>query len=103
MAVAMAALALVGSVISAIGGVASGVAANNESKFEAQQQEMQGNEDFAATQRDAEQKRKEAEGVNSRAQAVAAASGAGADDPTIVQLMTQTTGQGELNAQTSLY
>src|ERR1700749_4508237 len=99
----MAALGAVASVISAIGGIASGVAANNEAKFEAQQQEAQGKEAFASSQRDADQKRKEAEIVNSRAQALAAASGGGADDPTIVQLMTQTTGQGEYNAQADLF
>lgn len=99
----MAALGAVASVISAIGGVVSGIAANNQAKYEAAQQEAQGREEYASSQRDAEQKRKEAELVNSRAQALSAYSGAGASDPTIIQLMTQTTQQGEYNAQTALY
>lgn len=99
----MAALGIVASVISAIGGIATGIAEKKQADFQAKQQEMQGKEDFAASQRDADQKRKEAELVNSRAQALAAASGGDATDPTIVQLMTGTTQQGELNAQSSLY
>jgi hypothetical protein len=99
----MAALGVVASVISAVGGIASGIAQNNAAQFEAQQQEAQGKEDFAASQRQAEQQRKEAQLVQSRQQALAAASGAGAQDPTIVRLMSQTAGQGELNAQSSLY
>ena len=99
----MAALGAVASVISAIGGVVSGIAANNQAEYEAQQQEMQGKEEFASSQRDAQQQRKEAEIVNSRAQALAAYSGAGASDLTIIKLMTETAGQGEYNAQTSIY
>lgn len=99
----MAAIGAVASVISAIGGVVSGVAANNQAQFEAQQQEMQGKEELAASQRQADQQRQEAKMVQSRQQALAAASGGGATDPTIVRLMTQTAQQGELNAQTSLF
>jgi hypothetical protein len=99
----MSGLELVAAAIGAAGSVASGIAANNEAKFQAKQQEMQGNEEFAASQRDADQKRQEAQLVNSRAQALAAYSGAGAADPTIIKLMTGTTQQGEMNAQTSLY
>jgi hypothetical protein len=99
----LAALALVSAAIGAVGSIASGVAQKNAADYQAKQQEMQGNEDFAASQRDAEAKRRESKIVQSRQQALAAASGAGATDPTIVRLMTQTAGQGEYNAQTALY
>lgn len=99
----MAALAAVAGVISAVGGIAQGASANSAAQFEAQQQEMQGKEAFAASQRDAEAARREAGLVQSRQQALAAASGGGADDPTIVRLMTDTAQQGELNAQGATY
>lgn len=99
----MAALALVSSAISAIGSVMGGVAANNQAQYQADQQEAAGKEELAASQRQAEQQRKEGALVQSRQQALAAASGAGATDPTIVQLMTDTAGAAELNAQSSLF
>lgn len=99
----MAELAVVASVISAVGGVASGVAANNAAQFEAQQQEMAGKEAFASSQREAEAAKREAAIVQSRQQALAAASGGAADDPTIVRLMSDTAKEGEMNAQSYLY
>ncbi|MFA7308414.1 MAG: hypothetical protein WC026_17285, partial [Hyphomicrobium sp.] len=69
------------------------------------QLEEKGKEELAASQRDAIQKRREGALINSRQQALAAASGAGAgsDAPTIVKLMTDTAGQAEYNAQVDLY
>jgi hypothetical protein len=96
-------LELVAAAIGAAGSIASGIAQKNAADYQAEQQEAQGKEEFAASQRDADAKRREARIVQSRQQAVAAASGAGAGDPTIIRLMTQTAGQGEYNAQTALY
>ena len=91
--------------LSAAGTVASGVAANNNAKYEAQQMDMRAKEEVASSQRDAIAKRREGDLINSRAQALAAASGggAGSDAPTIIKLMSQTTGESEYNAQTSMY
>lgn len=101
----MASLALIGSFVSAFGTVASGVAANRAAQQDALNMDAQGKEEFAASQREAAAKRREGDLVNSRAQALAAASGAGAgtDAPTIVKLMSQTAGESEFNAQTALY
>lgn len=99
----MSGLELVAAAIGAAGSVATGIAQKNAADYQAEQQEQAGKEAFAASQRDADQKRREATLVQSRQQALAAASGGGASDPTIVRLMTQTAGQGELNAQTELY
>jgi hypothetical protein len=96
-------ISLVSTALSAVGTVAGGVAAKNQADFQAEQQEMAGKEEFAASQREANEKRKEATYVQSRQQALAAASGGGAADPTIVRLMTQTAQQGEMNAQTARY
>ena len=101
----MAALPLIGAAISGIGTILGGVAANNAAQQEAMQLEEKGKEELAASQRDANQKRREGALINSRQQALAAASGAGAgsDAPTIVKLMTDTAGQAEYNAQVDLY
>jgi len=101
----MAALPLIGALISGIGTIAGGIAANNAAQSEAMQLEEKGKEELAASQRDAEVKRREGALINSRQQALAAASGAGAgsDAPTIVKLMTDTAGQAEYNAQVDLY
>lgn len=101
----MSGLELIGALVSVAGTVAGGVAENNAAKFEAQQMDMKAKEETAAAQRDALAKRQEGVIVNSRAQALAAASGAGAgvDAPTIVKLMSQTAGQADYNAQASMY
>lgn len=99
----MAELAVIGSIVQAVGTFAGGVAANNAAQEEARQLEERGQEEFAASQREAMARREEGRLVNSRAQALAASSGAGADAPTIVRLMSDTAGQAELNAQTDLY
>lgn len=101
----MAALPLIGAAISGIGTILGGVAANNAAQSEALQLEEKGKEELAASQRDADQKRREGALISSRQQALAASSGAGAgaDAPTIVKLMTDTAGQAEYNAQVDLY
>lgn len=99
----MAEIALIGSLISAAGSVVGGINANNAAQAEAAQLEMQGKEEFAAEQRDAMAKRREGRLINSRIQSLAAASGAGADSPTIVRLMAGTAQEAEYNAGTAMY
>jgi hypothetical protein len=98
-------IGLLGTAISGVGTVAAGAAQKNAADFEAQQMEMKAKEETAAAQRDALAKRKEGAIVNSRAQALAAASGGGAgtDAPTIVKLMSDTSGTSDYNAQTAMY
>jgi hypothetical protein len=94
-----------GTAASAIGTIGAGTAAKNAAEYEAKQMEIKGAEERAAAQRDAQQKRREGQLVQSRQQALAAASGAGAgfDAPTIVKMMTDTAGESEYNAQTAMY
>lgn len=99
----MAELAVIGSIIGAAGKVIGGINANNAAQAEAAQLEMQGKEEFAAGQRDALAKRREGQLLNSRVQSLAAASGAGADSPTIVRLMAGTSSEAEYNAGTAMY
>lgn len=99
----MSGLELIGGLVSAAGTIASGIAANNQAKSEALAMEAQGREEFAASQREAEQKKREGRIAMSRQQAVAAASGGGADDASIIKLMTRTAGESDFNARTVMY
>lgn len=99
------ALQTAGTFLSGAATVGTGIAANNAARFEAQQLDRKAKEEFAASQREAAAKRREGALLNSRAQAVAAASGAGAgeDAPTIVKIMSDIAGESEYNAQAELY
>jgi len=104
----MSGLELIGALAAGISGggtIASGVAADRAARQDALNMEAAGKEEVAAAQRDAQAKRREGQLINSRAQALAAASGAGAgvDAPTIVKLMTQTSGEAEYNAQSAMF
>lgn len=94
---------VVGGFVQAEGIKQQGKAEKAAAYDEALQLEAKGKEDFAASQRDMLAKRKEGELVNSRIQALAAASGGGADDPTIVKLMTGVAEESEYNAQSAIY
>ncbi|TGV15831.1 hypothetical protein EN816_00845 [Mesorhizobium sp. M8A.F.Ca.ET.173.01.1.1] len=98
-------IGLLGTAVSTAGTIAAGQAQKSAADFEAQQMDMKAREETAAAQRDALAKRREGAILNSRAQALAAASGAGAgtDAPTIVKLMGQTAGTSEYNAQSAMY
>lgn len=104
-AVGSAATSVIGGAVQAQGYNQAADAAEEDAEFEAQQLERSGKEEFAASQREAFAARRESRLAQSRAQAVAAASGggAGADAPTIVQIMGGLARQGELNAQSALY
>lgn len=82
---------------------AQGEAQRQVAEFEAAQRERIAGQERAAAQREAIIKRKEADLVASRGQAVAAASGAGALDPTIVDLLGDIEGEGEYRAALALY
>ncbi|RWN26523.1 MAG: hypothetical protein EOR97_28175 [Mesorhizobium sp.] len=98
-------ISMMGTALSAVGTVAGGVAAKNDADFQAQQYEMKAKEEVAASQREAIAKKREGDLVNSRSQALAAASGAGAgmDAPTIVKLMAGTAAQAQYNADSAMY
>lgn len=98
-------IGLIGTGLSAAGTIAAGKAEQENQEFVARQEQDKAKEEFAASQREAQQARREARIAQSRQQALAAASGggAGADAPTIVRLMSDTAGQGELNAGSAIY
>lgn len=72
-------------------------------RYKADQETRKANEDQAASQRQAITNSKKADTLLSRQQALAASSGAGPSDPTVLNLMGDVAGQGEYNALSALY
>lgn len=93
----------IGSAVSAIGAIATGSAQSAALKAQAAAEERQASEERAASQREAIVRAREARLLMSRQQAVAAASGGGATDPTVLQIMGDTAAQGDFNTQSALY
>jgi hypothetical protein len=71
----------------------------------ATQEESQGNDELAAAQREALDRKWQAKLVQSRQQAIAAASGAGAgaDAPSIVTIMAKTAERAQYGVESSMY
>lgn len=70
---------------------------------QAAQLDINAGQQVASAQRAAEDERYQASLLKSRALALAAASGGGASDPTIVNLMAKLSGRGEYNSETAMY
>lgn len=72
-------------------------------KSEAKQLEAKAGRTRASSQREAIEQRRQADLLNSRTLALAAASGAGVDDPTVLNIMADIAGEGAYRFMTSLY
>lgn len=72
-------------------------------QYKARETERVAQESRAAAQRKSHQQRRQTEYTQSRLQAGAAASGAGADDPTIIKLSSDIAGEGEYSALSELF
>lgn len=100
----LAAIAMIGgTLLSASGQSQAGREEQKRLGFEASQLEQGAGQDRAASQRRAIEERRQARLVQSRAQAVAAASGAGALDADVVRNIADIEGEGEYRALTALY
>lgn len=94
---------ILSTVVSAAGSIMSGNAANKAAKFEAAQMTQQAGQERAASQRQAIEQRRQAGLANSRVTAVAAASGAGATDASVLDIQGDNAATGEYNALSALY
>lgn len=92
-----------GSLLKAYGQVRQGRAAKKAAYFEAKQMERQAFAAEAEGQAQAAIDRREGRYAVSRARAVAAGSGAGVSDPTVVNLMADLEAESEYNALSALY
>jgi hypothetical protein len=99
--------AIIGGVLSAgmsaISTIAGGAAQNKQAKYQARVLQQQADQEKASANREAQKKRSETEFLMSRQQALAAASGGGASDPTILDLMGDTAAEGEVQAKEVQY
>lgn len=103
-------LQLAGTGIGAAGDLARGNATmlaaqrkSQASEFEAEQLDQQAGQEVAASQRGAADEALKTALINSAALARAAASGAGASDPTVVAIMAKTAGMGSYRQNLALY
>lgn len=96
-------LAVAGAALSAGGSIISANSEAKELRREAVQLETNAGLERASSQRRAMEERRQAGLAASRGLAVAAASGGGVDDPTIVNLLAGIEGEGEYRALTALY
>jgi hypothetical protein len=97
------AAATIGTGLSAAGTIYGGIQQNRAAEFEAKQMKARGDEEFAAGQAEANKMRREKELAQSRVRAVAAASGGGAGDPSITNIMEGIEEQGTYNELVAMY
>lgn len=96
-------LAIGGKLVEGVGSIVSGNSQAKQLKSEAKQLERNAGLERATSQRQSIEERRQAELASSRALALAAASGGGADDPTVVNTIADIEGEGEYRALTALY
>lgn len=94
---------LLGTGVSAAGQIAAGQNAQAMANAEAAELKRRAAEERAAAQREAMEKRKKANLLLSRSQAVSAASGAGATDPTVLAVEGGIAKEGEYQADVENY
>lgn len=93
----------VGTVMTVIGKIQEGNSAQKAATYEAAQMNYNAGQERASSQRSAEEQRRQKDYAESRFRAVAASSGGGAADPTIVKGMGNLEQEGEYRANTALF
>lgn len=95
--------AIGGSLLSAFGSLEQGKQMFAASRYQAGQLRQNAGQAEAAGQRDAIAQLRTSDLLQSRALAVAGASGAGAVDPTVLRLIAGLAGEGQLNASMAMF
>jgi hypothetical protein len=90
-------------IIAAAGTLLQGASAKQQGDAEGAQLDYVAGQTRAASQREAIERRRSSRYAQSRAQALAASSGAGASDPTVVNLIADLAGEGEYGALAAMY
>lgn len=98
-----AAIAAIGTVLSSRSQKKQGEQAQDAANFEADQLEESSGQQIASAQRTAIEDRHQGALAQSRALAVAAASGGGASDPTVVNIISKLAGEGAYRGMVDLY
>jgi hypothetical protein len=97
------ALAVAGTALSAGGTIIGSQAEGRELNLQATQLDAQAGRERATSQRQAMEERRQARLASSRGLALAAASGGGTDDPSVVNALASIEGEGEYRAMSALY
>lgn len=97
------ALMAAGTAVSAAGTIGGANAEAKELRTEAGQLDQQAGQDRASSQRTGAEQKRQAKLLQSRALAVAGASGGGVNDPTVVNILANLEGEGEYRMLTALY
>ena len=97
------ALPIMGGLFSGFGELQAGKAAEHSANFQAEQLRRNADATEAASQRAAIGEKRKSEFIQSRALAVAGASGAGVLDPTVLNMVSGIAGEGALAVETELY
>lgn len=92
-----------GTILSGIGAIQSLTGGNAQAKAINAAANVTAGQERAKSQRVAEQQRKQAAIVGSRARAVAGASGGGVTDPTVTGILSEIEGEGEYRALSAMY
>lgn len=103
MSLAGTAMSVIGNMQAGDRAVSTGQAKGNALDYEAAQLDQNANAAIAASQRDAIAERLKTTLTLSRGIAVAAASGGGASDPTVVNILSQIAGNGEYRSASAIY
>lgn len=90
-------------IVAAAGTLLGGASEKGAARSQALQLEQNAGQDRASAQRAAIEQRRNARYMQSRVQALSAASGAGATDPTVVNLQDNIDAAGEYGALTAMY
>lgn len=95
---------MAGSTLLSAGGTIAGANAQaGQLRSEATQLDAMAGTDRASSQRTAAEQKRQARIIQSRALAVAAASGGGASDPTVINILSRLEGEGEYRSLVALY
>jgi len=96
-------LMVTGSLLSAYGQASQGALAEQVGRYTAASKRQEANQAIGESQLSAEEAQRQSDYVASRALAVAAASGGGASDPTVVNILSRIAGEGAYRKSVALY
>lgn len=93
----------IGTAVSTLGTIQAGREAKAEADYAAKQQEMQADEAYASSQRDAAEKYRKGRIMLGDQRAALAASGGDLTDPSVIDIMGDTEAEVDLAARTDIY
>ncbi|MGN6773249.1 MAG: hypothetical protein ACTHJQ_25895 [Rhizobiaceae bacterium] len=94
---------IAGTALSVVGTISAGQQQSAAYEYQAKQQEMQADEAKAASQREAAAQRRQGDFILSKQRAGVAAAGGNVAEPSVIDIMSDTSKEADLAARTQLY